>query len=359
MCNRQHGPAGLWGEADPKDRLGKTRTDHRKIISGSTVGQRLDIHHVGGTRHHGRNIFFFCRDRSNQYASRQFQYPCNGSRQHRVSDSDLVQSYCPDLHLDPLYAFGTLFRPLLWAFNAIVGLFPKAGVAEKPVLESRPGQRIPFNRFYREGCPAHPRDEQRRALLGPENLPRVQDHGSDPRITTSTHARIQGILQTSACSSSGLPAPNPGVAAHPAGHTTPTTKPIISFFPDAATKTLAAAFTQIAASPYSTATDRPTTTLTATATPMTTLTPSGALLHLWTRALSAGQARRMSILTLVALASGVELPILASSSDHKGWWLVIVRLSVSRNAVCWIENGTVEGNPRKIPSIVYTPQVPQ
>jgi hypothetical protein len=58
---------------------------------------------------------------------------------------------------------------------------------------------------------------------------------------------------------------------------------------------------------------------------------------------------------IMTLAPGVKVPLLASSAEQEGWRLVLIRLSVSTNAVCWIENGIVEGDARDIPAINYTP----
>ncbi len=58
---------------------------------------------------------------------------------------------------------------------------------------------------------------------------------------------------------------------------------------------------------------------------------------------------------ITSLASGVRLPILATNSKDKGWWLVLIRLSVSKEAVCWVENGIVEGDAKKIPVINVAP----
>jgi hypothetical protein len=245
---------------------------------------------------------------------------------------------------------GLLLKPLLWAYNGIVGLFSQPDVRDQPAPGSALAEPLPLTESADQPVTEGSKDVP---LWSPENMRLFKAAGL-----------ILGVPLLLLIGLRLFSRPPPPQASQTLQ---PTNTPVIAFFPNvanptgsSATKTLAAAFTQLASnattSPFKvvTITAIATITDTPTVTPITTLTPTGAILHLdKSSTCRIGPADEYD--AIVSLASGVELPILASSTEHEGWWLVMVRLSVSTNAVCWIENGTVEGSTSKIPAIVYTP----
>jgi len=251
-----------------------------------------------------------------------------------------------------LYTFSSLFlKPLLWVSNGITSLFfPQISKGKLEMQPSPAG-----------GSPA----EEASVLPGAAGDQEAHLPSKERSRLFKAAGIILGIplLLVIGIKLFSKPVPPPVTPLRTPGFVwtlqayTKAVYPTTTGFKNPATLTVAAAFTQLADStknPPGTSTALPSASPSATVTPITTLTPTGAMLHLEKNsACRAGPGEEYP--QIIALAPGVKVPLLASSAEQEGWRLVLIRLSVSTNAVCWIENGIVEGDAGDIPAINYTP----
>ncbi|HKI52890.1 MAG TPA: toll/interleukin-1 receptor domain-containing protein [Anaerolineales bacterium] len=242
---------------------------------------------------------------------------------------------------------GTLLKPFLWAHNGIIGLFLVQEQNDKPNVQ--------------QSLQVSTKDQ----LVTADNIPETTQPFNKYIRFLKVGGPIVGVILVFVVGIKLFtkPAPQPVTPFQTPGFLLTlqsNTQPVISIstpstFGFAATQTVGAAFTQIA---QSTQTIYPTSTRlfldTLTVTPITTLTPTGAILSL-DKSYPCREGPGTEFPEIVTLASGVRLPVLARDSAEDGWWLVFIKLSISTDAVCWVENGVVEGEIKDIPIIDTSP----